>query len=53
MNLDLSDQTTAALTQELHDIVGHDRYAARLASAPSISDRGLSEGQTHAEDDPL
>jgi hypothetical protein len=26
MNLDLSDEETAALTQELHDIVERDRY---------------------------
>jgi hypothetical protein len=26
MHLDLSDQETAALTQELHDIVENDRY---------------------------
>jgi hypothetical protein len=26
MNLDLSDEETAALTQELHDIVENDRY---------------------------
>ena len=26
MNLDLSDEETAALTQELHDIVKNDRY---------------------------
>ena len=33
MHLGLSDEETAALTQELHDIVEHDRYPFCHASA--------------------
>jgi hypothetical protein len=43
MNLDLSDEETAALTQELHDIVENDRYPV-LAAHP--------HAQGHTRQDP-
>jgi hypothetical protein len=52
MHLDLSDEETAALTQELHDIVENDRYpfSPRIrtlrAVLAKLDLRSLKHGQT-------